>query len=466
METTGAVGRPLGPQERMYYTLHKEGGMQLTVALVIASTQQCPVKLLKDTCQLLAQYHPLLRMRVARDASHQLVFETIPELKVNFAVNDSPSLESVMEKEVTTPIYDKEGLMWRTTYLPNATPEFTTETHPYQITQIFTFSHVVADASACALFALDFFRFLEQLHTSGEVLEVISRPMPPDIMEFADQYLDRKSFRVPADGTLQHHLQAGLQQNVLDRNQWSNCLAFRPEDTSSKPGVGILRARLSVKSTKKVVAEAKKHQVTVSSLLTAAVSVAVHQMLPSEQSEVMTIVTGELRRMAAAATGDTDVMQHAAVLSLVFWLHPLTLNVNNEADIWMLAAQCQKQFFGTNILAKVFAVLQSYDEKELNEEGLPKLRVERRGSTFADIGMNNMGPVPGFERPDTAPFKVVDFFGCSGDHYTGKPVNVNVFTINNAMTFCLPYLTHMLSKQIAAELLKRFIAVLTDVIGD
>ena len=74
--------------------------------------------------------------------------------------------------------------MWRVTYLPNAAPEFTTETHPYQITLIFTLSHVIADGGACVQCALDFFGFLEQLHTSGEVLEVVSRPMPPDLMEF------------------------------------------------------------------------------------------------------------------------------------------------------------------------------------------------------------------------------------------------------------------------------------------
>ena len=84
------------------------------------------------------------------------------------------------------------------------------------------------------------------------------------------------------------------------------------------------------------------------SLLTAAVSMAVPQILPSEQSEVTTVVTSNLRRLAAAAAGDSGVIQHVAALSLVFWLHPLP--VTSEADIWMLAAQCDKQLHGPDIL--------------------------------------------------------------------------------------------------------------------
>ena len=72
----------------MFHKFQEKGGIQVIAALVIVSTQQCPAKLLKDACQLVAQRHPLLRMRVARDKSKQLVFEPIPELKVDFAVND------------------------------------------------------------------------------------------------------------------------------------------------------------------------------------------------------------------------------------------------------------------------------------------------------------------------------------------------------------------------------------------
>ena len=460
------VARPLGLQERYFHRFHEEGGIHVTGALEIVSTQQCPAKLLKDACQLVAQRHPLLRMRVARDKSKQLVFEPIPELKVDFAVNDSTSLESVMEKEVMTPIHDKEGLMWRVTYLPNAAPEFTTETHPYQITLIFTFSHVIADGGACGQCALDFFSFLEQLHTSGEVLEVVSRPMPPDVMEFSDHYLGRKSFCVSADGTLQYNLQTSSLQKLVNRNQWRNCPGFQPEDLSAEPGVGILRTRLSVTGTKNLLAETKKHQVTLTSLLTAALSLAVHQMLPLEQSEVLTRVTLDLRRLATARGADPGVIQHVATLSIGFWLHPLTLNVTNVADIWMLAAQCQKELHGTDILAKLFINLQSYEEKEVEERRLPKEHVWGRGTTFGDVGLNNMGILRGFERPTTAPFKLVEIAACSGDHYGGRPVNVNSWTINNVMTFSLSYVTHMLSRKTTTELLNRFIAVLTDVIGE
>ena len=466
MENVSAAGRPLGPQERLLQMFHEEE-LQLTGALVMVSTQQCPEELLEDACQLVAQRHPLLRMRVACDTSQKLVFEPIPEFKVNFAVDDSASLENVMQKEVMTPIQDKDGPLWKVTYLPNATPEYTTESHPYQITLLFTSSHVIADATAYTLFSLDFFVFLEQLHTSGEVPDVVSRPMPPIMMEFSDRYLGRKSFSVPPDMSVQHRVQAGFLQKVIKRNQWSNCLGFRPEDVSPEPGVGILRARLSATGTKILVAEAKKHHVTVASLLTAALSMAVHQMLPSEQSEVLTVVTADLRRMAAAAGySDPDVIQQVAILSVAFWLDPLSLNVNDESDIWMLAAQCQGQLHGMDIMTKVFATLNNWEEAELNEDGVPKFQVLRGGFTFGDVGMNNIGLVRGFDRPDTAPFQAVEIAGCSAEHNGGKPVNINALTINNVMMFSLSYVTHMLSEKMAAELLKRFLAVLTDVTGE
>ena len=82
-----------------------------------------------------------------------------------------------------------------------------------------------------------------------------------------------------------------------------------------------------------------------------------------------------------------------AALPVGFWLHPLTQNVTNEADIWMLATQCQKEYHGTDILAKVFANLQSYKGKEVGEAKMPKKQVWWGGGgiTGGDVGLNNMG---------------------------------------------------------------------------
>ena len=85
----------------------------------MVSSQSYPAQLLVDACYLLARRHPLLRMRVTRDQSQKLVVEPIPEFNVNFAVDESASLEGAIGTEVATPLGDERGPLWRVTFLPN-----------------------------------------------------------------------------------------------------------------------------------------------------------------------------------------------------------------------------------------------------------------------------------------------------------------------------------------------------------
>ena len=180
-----------------------------------------------------------------------------------------------------------------------------------------------------------------------------TRQLPPPIEKFAHRYLGRALFSSPGRPP-----KVSL-DNIRNRNQWVNYIDDgTKQELSATPVTGLVFGRLSEADIIGVIANAKKKQVTVSSFLIAATSVAMHQMLPSEEMEVLTLLHGDFRRFAAeVGHAGPDVIQHVALLSVGFWKHPIMLRISDDTDIWQLAHLCQQQVQDGSTLANVFETL-------------------------------------------------------------------------------------------------------------
>ena len=252
----------------------------------------------------------------------------------------------------------------------------------------------------------------------------------------------------------------------MNRNQWLNYRDENglPQDLSNEPETGLINAHLSAEDTGALKAGLKKHQVTMTCFATAALSMAMHQLLPSESTEVLTQASRDLRILAArAGLTDTTVLEQVVPRSITLWARPINLEVSDDKSVWQLSRLCQEQLHGGDHLAEVFECLNRYGDASQSEEAANTLEPAlSHGMTRGDLAIIYLGtPVP--PSSEEPPFKVARLAASVSEHYLGRPVTLVLCTLDGSLQASLAYVTHVLCEKTAEKLLNRFLCIAKNV---
>ena len=115
---------------------------------------------------------------------------------------------------------------------------------------------------------------------------------------------------------------------------------------------------------------------------------------------------------------------------------------------------------GDSILAKVFHRLKQYETLKQRPSTVKVL-----GQTVGDFGLNCTGNLAALGHSDANHFQVCAIGGTSGEHNVGRPINLNIFILNEEMHFFLAYSTQILDEKTATKLLAKLTEVLSKSIG-
>lgn len=458
------LSRRLGKLEQVLFEREKTNNWgTVSSVLLLDSTQQLSLDLLKRALNLLTKRYPLLRMRVKDSADNQgLCFEEMenPE-KIDFQVSDTIKASNWtkgLEEELNSYLFDIEnGPLWRVKLLGEINKDGT-----FRNALLFTFQHVICDALSIFELQKYLMRILSSLH-NGEHFEVECLPLRPPLETFISKVAQPNIFERLLFST-SFMLQKLKVSFFKPKNSF---LSLYPPVANTEPSVikktCLLTQALSQEETERLIQSCKANRCTVHGAITASTHSAIAGIMQRETKDfknplsVKSSYSINMRKDCEPTVNSTEF--GAFITGSELSIAVPVSNTNDMQGFWNLARQCTREVHSRIKSGKHGNLLKYYQCVDIPTYCKMSNYEHNQGRRSHICNINNYGSHQ-LPQAENSSFKFAGtYFGVQAAK-TGHVFGNNLMTVDNRLYWAVEYFPHVTTKEQAEEFFNLSLSIL------
>ncbi|KAK2556779.1 hypothetical protein P5673_020982 [Acropora cervicornis] len=458
------LSRRLGKLEQVLFEREKTNNWgTVSSVLLLDSTQELSLDLLKRALNLLTKRYPLLRMRVKDSADNQgLCFEEMenPE-KIDFQVSDTikaGNWTKGLEEELNSYLFDIEnGPLWRVKLLGEITKD-----GKFRNALLFTFQHVICDALSIFELQKYVMRILSSLH-SGKHFEVECLPFRPPLETFISRVAQPNIFERLLFST-SFMLQKLKVSFFKPKNSF---LSLYPPVANTEPSVTkktcLLTRALGQEETERLIQSCKANRCTVHGAITASTHSAIAGIMQRERKDfknplsVKSSYSINMRKYCEPTVNSTEFGAFVSATELSIAV-PVS-NTNDMQGFWNLAGQCTREVHSQIKSGKHRNLLKFYQCVDIPTYCKMSNYEHNQGRRSHICNINNYGSHQ-LPQAENSSFKFAGTYLGVQAAKTGHIFGNNLMTVDNRLYWAVEYFPHVTTKEQAEEFFNLSLSIL------
>ena len=431
------------------------GLLHLTACFHFTSRERTSLTQLEDILVNLAMRHPLLRVRIAGDASQNIpCFELMDAVRLDIKEVSATDMTQ-MDESLYKPSFDvTKGPLWCAKFIPNLGTHHINGAKTHQFTLILVFNHAICDAIAIRQFLKE---IVTNLTDSLRGVDKVYNPLPfpictEDVMDVEGQH----TFLYKLCRFFARSFPMLLPLEKTPRNIWIEQFGTEiSRNPTITPKTNILSLVLNKKDTMQLMRACKSHGLSPMAAIQAAVMITMARTLNAPATQLYFSVSVSLKRILAKSAADIineQMVFHSTSVSC----EVVTPDDLVNPDFWDVAQSC-KNSTHADLTHRAKNRISNVSFTRKTSANLFHPSVRSREVAF----FNNFGDISDINESDDPLFKLKSCKVYLNAEVGPFPLfTFNMFTLEEELCVDLHYYNNIVNKTKASGFFKNMQSVL------
>ena len=455
--------RALGKMETVFYNLHKDGGLQISMAALVKTSARLDQTIVHRVIKHLLERHPMLGMRII-DVNGQLHFASGIK-KIPFETIISDNWLERFEDSLTVSL-DETKYLWKLLMVENTGQ--VKENVPRIVTFIFTFHHAIVDGLCKARLVTEFIECLNKI-LKDITLEQNTYSLLPPLDYYINSLIERSSSEKILFQTIDKlHSNSSLirvaqkkylntpepNQNAFIEKIGAVCI----DNSSIEAKTSVIPLKFTKFESERMLKACRSKDVTVQGMLMAAACITMKELLDGTsltENEVTSVQMRTTVNMRRYLDGNVPEEYIGSYFVGLFGQDISIPKSNSESEqFWTCARHnthnLKLQLQNRKFITKFWNLLETayYTSKSVQQnDDIPKSQTGPNRLNEL-LSLNNYGRCPSKETPADS-VRLQGCFCAVAEHRRGPIFTINGVTVEGHLCLSFVYYTNITTKDMA-----------------